>query len=86
MNCVFESMPGGCRCKTCGRKVKRHDGTNLVAACKSPSGLGDRVAQAIKLTAKLLRLERWVKETPGCGCGRRRQKLNAWGRWLRSWR
>jgi hypothetical protein len=51
-----------------------------------PPGLGDRLAHAIAFVAKLLHVERWVKETAGCGCQRRRETLNAWGRWLTTWR
>lgn len=83
MNCEFEATPKGCRCVRCGRTVKRHSGHNLIAECKT-AGLGDHIASTIKTAARLLHIERWVKETPGCGCKKRREAMNKFGRWWKS--
>ena len=89
MYCQFAKAKGGCVCQACGRKVRKHSGEGLIAACKVP-GLGDAVAKclaAVGVTeARWLALKGIVVETPSCGCQKRREKLNRWGRWLASWR
>jgi hypothetical protein len=99
VNCAFEPTAKGCRCTICGRTVKRHSGENLIAACKVP-GLGDRLASMLAAVPLLhitehryLRLNRWLWKTitgrevlVACGCKKRIERLNAWGRWLAKWR
>lgn len=40
------------------------------------------MAKAIEVVAKLLHIERFVKETPNCGCKKRRKDLNRFGHWI----
>lgn len=52
--------------------------------CRAPRevGWGDWLAIFIKKTAALLHIEQWLVETPDCGCEKRREKLNRFGRWV----
>ncbi len=86
--CIFKKRGSGCVCTKCGKSVRGHSGEGLISQCRLPSsGFGDRVASAIKVVARLLHIERWVKETPGCGCQKRKEALNKFGRsfwWTKS--
>jgi hypothetical protein len=86
MNCKFSSSMKGTPCQRCGFRLPMTFPDHPTRECRGARGLGDRVANAITFLARLLRVERWVAETPGCGCQKRREALNRWGRWLRSWR
>jgi hypothetical protein len=71
-----------CRCHSgfCPRCRKPCFSSRTVRNCRVP-GLGDRVAAA--LSALGITKER-VSQTVGgdCGCQKRQEKLNRWGRWL----
>jgi hypothetical protein len=84
--CEWELRGKVCVCINCGDVLKHNKSEECRGVCVKP-GLGDRVAAAIKATARALRIERWVRETPGCGCKKRREALNKWGRsfwWTKS--
>jgi len=73
MNCNCSSGT----CKRCGRACFSKD---LYRNCRRP-GLGDRVAAA--LSALGITKERVSRAVGGdCGCQKRQEKLNRWGRWL----
>lgn len=78
-----DTLRKGDECIKCGRRLPKDYAKAPRAACRVP-GLGDRAASAIKFTTKLLHIERWVRETPGCGCKKRKEKLNRFGRWLKA--
>lgn len=44
--------------------------------------MGDWVASAIKALARSLHVTRWLRETSGCGCKKRQERLNRFGRWV----
>ena len=79
MDCTFKASTKGTPCDRCGRPLARDYELVPQRNCIKP-GLGDRVASAIKFAARVLHIERWVKETPGCGCKKRREAMNKWGR------
>lgn len=83
-SCEFPpSLRKGDACVKCGRQLRRDYDEAPRAGCRV-IGLGDRVAGILSLTARMLHIERWVRETPGCGCQKRREKLNRFGRWLKA--
>jgi hypothetical protein len=99
--CQFPAtMQRGDRCAVCGHELRRdydlpvyrHCGSegNAIVDLPLAPGLGDRVAKllaAVGITeARWLAIKGVVVEQPTCGCQKRRETLNRWGRWLASWK
>lgn len=84
MNCQFEPrVQGGYQCHWCGKVKCRKTIRNCPALASPPKaiGFGDTLAHwlaAIGVTEKRFsRLISWMRGKPaGCGCKRRRRKLN----------
>ncbi len=78
-NCLFQPpFTKKAKCTKCGRVLgfdaKQHPSRN----CSSPRGLGDRLAGMLARFG--------IRPWKGCGCKRRQEKLNRFGRWLASYR
>jgi hypothetical protein len=84
MNCEFPSTKKGSPCLRCGFRLPMTFPDHPTRECRGASGLGDRVTNAVKFVAALLRLEEILAETPDCGCNKRRETLNRWDRKVRS--
>jgi hypothetical protein len=95
-DCQFDSLKKGSQCIRCGYQLRRTFGAPPKRNCKSELGLGDRLSGALAVVwiseRNWLRLKAWSWKTVTgkevvvtCGCSRRIERLNAWGRWLRLW-
>ena len=89
MNCMFSDSIAGAKCKRCGYALLRDYNSPPRRNCVPP-GIGDRVAKwlaAVGVTeARWLAIKGIVIEKPTCGCEKRKETLNRWGRWLASWK
>jgi hypothetical protein len=86
MDCDFLSGDAGETCSRCGYTLKRGFDAPPNRQCAGEPGLGDWLAAAIKRTARLLHVSRWLCETAACGCKNRKRKVNRFGRWVAKWR
>jgi hypothetical protein len=95
-DCQFESLKEGAQCARCGYQLRRTFDTTPKRNCKNDPGLGDRLSDAMAAVwiteRNWLRLKAWFWKTVTgkevvvtCGCSKRIERLNAWGRWLASW-
>lgn len=95
MFCTFpETLRKGDRCTRCGFALPFDFDEMPKADCRVP-GLGDLVAKGLAAVGvtepRWLLLKRWAWKTltgkevfVTCGCGGRKEKLNRWGRFLKS--
>jgi len=88
--CNYHRLPDGrWTCVRCLRTTKGKSERAPRGNC-SVRGLGDYLKSALEVCG--LTRKRWVAvkqvcgiKSKGCGCGKRREKVNRWGDWLRSW-
>lgn len=84
MNCEFASHGDYVQCVRCGRVV-RVTGSNVVAVCRSLSGLGDMVANglaAVGITKDRVQAVASAFGIEDCGCQQRQAALNKLGEQL----
>lgn len=75
MHCSYRPVRGGVACWRCGHK-RRGPAIRDCDYTPATMGLGDWVAAAIVVVLGI------AKDSPKCGCAKRRQALNAFGHWL----
>jgi hypothetical protein len=97
MRCSFQiSDETWVKCRNCGKRMKSQDPSTCFATCKAPAGWGD------KLTAWLAKPHWFAPQgiteasyralkvkwgfADNCNCPKRRQQINAVGRWVAKWR
>ena len=87
--CQWTRGDGAIRCDVCGRQLAWPESRQLpVRNCQVAlvPGIGDRVEKwlaAVGITeARWLAIKGVVIEKPTCGCAKRKETLNRWGRWL----
>lgn len=88
-DCIFPSGKKGEKCVACGWPLPIDFSEPPRRNCRSP-GLGDRMATALAYFGITERRWLWLKgfviEQPTCGCRKRRESLNRFGRWVARWR
>ena len=79
VHCLFHAKEGGWECSRCGRFVRLQSEKPPSAACKSPKGLGDYVADGLEAIGITKERVSAVVGAP-CRCPERQSALNKLGK------
>lgn len=97
MDCEFRSLTSGSKCVRCGYRLQRDYATKPNRNCTGPPGFGDWIARRLAKGIQIpfygrasitpASYRRWKVRcglADACNCAERKEKLNRFGRWLKS--